>query len=148
MQDRGTERRSSWITANERDPSQRIKTFEWTRLHHEALKRPRTSRRMAFFSYRMTRATCYHIGATFWSTISFLADGVSSSTQELPNVNHCVARIPNTNHCVTRIPNTNHCVARIGCLRFTKFCWVGKHLNVIMKATNSPAQGHPNTKKK
>ena len=27
-----------------------------------------------------------------------------------------------------------------GVLRFAKFCWVGKHINVIMKPTNSPTQ--------
>ena len=32
----------------------------------------------------------------------------------------------------------------IGCLRFTKFCWVGKHANIIMKPTNTPTQGQPN----
>ena len=26
----------------------------------------------------------------------------------------------------------------LGCLRFTKFCWVGKHVNIILKPTNSP----------
>ena len=36
----------------------------------------------------------------------------------------------------------------IGCLRFTKFCWVGKYLPVnIMKPTNSPTQGQPNPRK-
>ena len=35
----------------------------------------------------------------------------------------------------------------IGCLRFAKFCWVGKHINVIMKPTNSPTQGQPNPRK-
>ena len=28
-------------------------------------------------------------------------------------------------------------------LRFTKFCWVGEHINMIMKPTNSPTQGQP-----
>ena len=49
----------------------------------------------------------------------------------------------------------------LGCLRFTKFCWVGKHVNIIMKPTNiimkptniimkptnSLTQGQPNPKK-
>ena len=26
----------------------------------------------------------------------------------------------------------------VGCLRYTKLCWVGKHVNIIMKPTNSP----------
>ena len=34
------------------------------------------------------------------------------------------------------------------CLRFAKFCWVGKHKNVIMKLTNSPTQGQPNPRKR
>ena len=36
----------------------------------------------------------------------------------------------------------------IGCLQCisTKFCWVGKHED-IMKPTNSPTQGHPNPRK-
>ena len=34
-----------------------------------------------------------------------------------------------------------------GCLRFTKFCWVGKHANIIMKPMNSPTQGQPNPRK-
>ena len=33
------------------------------------------------------------------------------------------------------------------CLRYTKFWWVGKHVNIIMKPTNSPTQGQPNPKK-
>ena len=32
----------------------------------------------------------------------------------------------------------------IGCLRHTKFCWVGKHVNIIMKPTKSPTQGQLN----
>ena len=28
----------------------------------------------------------------------------------------------------------------IACMRFTKLCWVEKHINVIMKPTNSPTQ--------
>ena len=35
----------------------------------------------------------------------------------------------------------------IRCLRFTKLCWVGKHMNIIMKPTNSPTQGQPNLRK-
>ena len=35
----------------------------------------------------------------------------------------------------------------IGCLRSTKLCWVGKHINVIMKPTDSPTQGQPNPRK-
>ena len=36
---------------------------------------------------------------------------------------------------------------KTGCLRFTKFCWVGKHINIIVKPTNSPIQGRPNPRK-
>ena len=32
----------------------------------------------------------------------------------------------------------------IACMRFTKLCWVEKHINVIMKPTNSPTQRQPN----
>ena len=32
----------------------------------------------------------------------------------------------------------------LGCLRHAKFCSVGKHINIIMKPTNSPTQGQPN----
>ena len=32
----------------------------------------------------------------------------------------------------------------VRCLRFRKLSWVGKHINIIMKATNSPTQGQPN----
>ena len=28
-----------------------------------------------------------------------------------------------------------------------KLCWVGKHINVIIKPTNSPTQGQPNPRK-
>ena len=35
----------------------------------------------------------------------------------------------------------------MGRLRFTKFCWGRKHVNIIMKPTNSPTQGQPNPKK-
>ena len=38
-------------------------------------------------------------------------------------------------------------VVKIGCLRFTKFCWVGQHVNIIMKSTNSPVQRQPNPRK-
>ena len=34
----------------------------------------------------------------------------------------------------------------LGCLRFIKFCWVGNHINTIMKPTNS-LQGQPNPRK-
>ena len=33
------------------------------------------------------------------------------------------------------------------CLRFTKLCWVRKHINNIMKSTNSPNHGQPNPRK-
>ena len=35
----------------------------------------------------------------------------------------------------------------IWCLWYTKFCWVGKHIDIIMKPTNSPTQGQPNPRK-
>ena len=35
----------------------------------------------------------------------------------------------------------------LGCLWFTKFCWVGNNMNIIMKPSNSPTQGQPNPKK-
>ena len=35
----------------------------------------------------------------------------------------------------------------IRCLRFTKLCSVEKHINIIMKPTNSPTQGQPNPRK-
>ena len=35
----------------------------------------------------------------------------------------------------------------IGCWRFTKFCWVGKHINITMKPTSSPTQGQRNPRK-
>ena len=31
--------------------------------------------------------------------------------------------------------------------RFTKLCWVGKYINIIMKPTNSPTQGQLNPRK-
>ena len=34
----------------------------------------------------------------------------------------------------------------LGSLRYTNFCWVGKHIN-IMKPSNSPTQGQPNQRK-
>ena len=43
------------------------------------------------------------------------------------------------------IQRYNSCT--IGCLRYTKFCWVGEHINVIMKPSNSPTQGQPNPRK-
>ena len=36
---------------------------------------------------------------------------------------------------------------RLWCLRHAKFCWVGKHINNIMKPTNSPTDGQPNPRK-
>ena len=35
----------------------------------------------------------------------------------------------------------------VGCLRYTKFCWVGKNINIFMKPTNAPTQGQPNPRK-
>ena len=36
----------------------------------------------------------------------------------------------------------------LGWLRFTKFCWVGNNMNIIMKPpSNSPTQGQPNPRK-
>ena len=35
----------------------------------------------------------------------------------------------------------------VGWLRRTKFCWVGKHINIIMKPTNSSTQGQTNPRK-
>ena len=35
----------------------------------------------------------------------------------------------------------------VGCLRFTKLGWVGKHTTNTMKPTNSPTQGQPNPRK-
>ena len=32
-------------------------------------------------------------------------------------------------------------------MRFTKLCWVGKHINIIMKPTNSRTQGQANPRK-
>ena len=35
-----------------------------------------------------------------------------------------------------------------GCLRlFTKLCWAGNNVNIIMKPFNSPTQGQPNPRK-
>ena len=39
------------------------------------------------------------------------------------------------------------CLTFIGCLQYTKFCWVGKHANIVMKPSNSPTQGQPNPRK-
>ena len=36
----------------------------------------------------------------------------------------------------------------LGCSRSTKFCCVGKNIHIIMKPTNSPTQGQPNSRKK
>ena len=36
------------------------------------------------------------------------------------------------------------CAFIVGYLRFTNFCWVGKHVNILMKPTNFPTQGQPN----
>ena len=32
-------------------------------------------------------------------------------------------------------------------MRFTKFCWLGKHMHMITKPTNSSTQGRPSPKK-
>ena len=40
-----------------------------------------------------------------------------------------------------------HTILVLGCLRFTKLCWVGKHVNIIMKPTNSPTQGQLNPRR-
>ena len=44
-----------------------------------------------------------------------------------------------------RIIHLRHQV--IGCLRYTKSCWVGKHINMIINPTNFPTQGQPNPRK-
>ena len=36
---------------------------------------------------------------------------------------------------------------KIGCFRFTELRWAGKHINIIIKQTNSPTQGQPNPRK-
>ena len=43
--------------------------------------------------------------------------------------------------------NTDWWIDWLGCLRFTKFRWVEKHVNIIMKPTNYPTQGQPNPRK-
>ena len=42
----------------------------------------------------------------------------------------------------------NRCLhkTRLGCLRSTKFCWIGKHVN-IMKPTSPQTQGQPYPRK-
>ena len=35
----------------------------------------------------------------------------------------------------------------LGWLQFTKLCWAGKYIHIIMKPTNSPNQGKPNPRK-
>ena len=35
----------------------------------------------------------------------------------------------------------------LGCWRFTTFCWVGEHINIVVKPTNAPTQGQPNPRK-
>ena len=50
-------------------------------------------------------------------------------------------------------PDTNHVCGCIRllllvCLRYTNHCWVRKHVNIIMKPTNSPTQGQPSPRKK
>ena len=32
---------------------------------------------------------------------------------------------------------------KVECLRSTKFCWAGKHTNIVMNPTNSPTQRQP-----
>ena len=44
--------------------------------------------------------------------------------------------------------NSRLIYVHVGCWRFTKLCWVGKHMDIIMKPTNSPTQGQPNPRKK
>ena len=53
----------------------------------------------------------------------------------------------NAERCVystERFPPREPTNQLIGCLRFTKFCWVGKHVSITVKPTNSPTQGQPN----
>ena len=44
--------------------------------------------------------------------------------------------------------NTRHIDIPNSVLRYTKFCWLGKHINISMKATDSPTQGQPNPREK
>ena len=56
----------------------------------------------------------------------------------------------NAERCVystERFPPREPTNQLIGCLRFTKFCWVGKHVSITVKPTNSPTQGQPNLRK-
>ena len=48
---------------------------------------------------------------------------------------------------VATLPGITNACTLIGCLRYTKLCWVGKYINITMKPTNSPTQGQPNPEK-
>ena len=56
----------------------------------------------------------------------------SNKTQPSKPNHHTNQPTPNQKQPIIRPP---------GCLRYTKLCWVGKHVNMIMKPTNSPTQG-------
>ena len=60
-------------------------------------------------------------------------------------------KLPVTSNAHKSTKVTYECLAVLAlvrCLRYTKFCWVGKHINIILKPSGSttPGQTQPNKK--
>ena len=72
----------------------------------------------------------------FYIVLAFFEGGGGYPDPEIPNHSKSGMIVPDLRNPLVR------------CSRFTNFCWVGKHVDVIMKPTNSPTQGQPNSRKK
>ena len=85
------------------------------------------------------KPTVYETGtnAIQWLLVSGWSGLVILASYTSVTLNHSVERI------LSQSDTVNRCLA-LGCLRFTKLCWVGNDMSIIMKPSNSPTQGQPN----
>ena len=58
-----------------------------------------------------------------------------------------LSRVLNGRYSDVMPSSVSHVRPMIRVMRFTKLCWVGDHVDIIMKPTNSPTQGQPNPRK-
>ena len=62
-----------------------------------------------------------------------------------PVLNHADFTASTGQHELDHTHHTDHTDQDyVRCLRCTKFCSLGKRINIVMKPTNSPTQGQPN----
>ena len=65
-----------------------------------------------------------------------------------PVLNHADFTASTGQHELDHTHHTDHTDQDyVRCLRCTKFCSLGKRINIVMKPTNSPTQGQPNPRK-